>query len=123
MHCGHAGRVEEVTDSDDQGQHEDPGRATGNVSEWHGRRFVDRNGEEIGPDDLQVLVTKVAVRPAPDIELHGEALSQADELAQCHHLEMNSSAIDTEGGRLLARRSSVVRWSACQRPGVGAPSF
>ena len=41
--------------------------------------FVPLGGIQIGPDDLQVAVTKEQVRSAPDIELHGEELSQADE--------------------------------------------
>jgi len=122
---------------------EDQGQATWNVTEWHGRVLVDRNGEkigklqevyvdveteepqfgtvkegfmgrhvtfvplagvQIGPEDLQVTVTKDQVRSAPDIELHGEELSQADESALYHHFEMNYTPINTESGRRLARR-------------------
>ena len=122
---------------------EDQGQATWNVTEWHGRVLVDRNGEkigklqevyvdvetdepqfgtvkegfigrhltfvplagvQIGPEDLQVTVTKDRVRSAPDIELHGEELSQADESALYHHFEMNYTPINTESGRRLARR-------------------
>ncbi|MGD0440476.1 MAG: PRC-barrel domain-containing protein [Acidimicrobiales bacterium] len=122
---------------------EDQGQATWNVTEWHGRVIVDRNGEkigklqdvyvdvetdepqfgtvkegfigrhltfvplagvQIGPEDLQVTVTKDRVRSAPDIELHGEELSQADESALYHHFEMNYTPINTESGRRLARR-------------------
>ena len=66
--------------------------------------FVPLAGIQIGPDDLQVPVTKEAVRTAPDIELHGEELSQADESTLYHHFEMNYTPIDTESGRRLARR-------------------
>ena len=122
---------------------EDQDQATWNVTEWHGRVLVDRNGEkigklqevyvdvetdepqfgtvkegfigrhltfvplagvQIGPEDLQVTVTKDQVRSAPDIELHGEELSQADESALYHHFEMNYTPINTESGRRLARR-------------------
>ena len=122
---------------------EDQGQATWNVTEWHGRVLVDRNGEkigklqevyvdvetdepqfgtvkegfigrhltfvplagvQIGPEDLQVTVTKEQVRSAPDIELHSEELSQADESALYHHFEMNYTPINTESGRRLARR-------------------
>jgi len=122
---------------------EDQGQATWNVTEWHGRVLVDRNGEkigklqevyvdvetdepqfgtvkegfigrhltfvplagvQIGPEDLQGTVTKDQVRSAPDIELHGEELSQADESALYHHFEMNYTPINTESGRRLARR-------------------
>ena len=41
--------------------------------------FVPLAGLQIGPDDLQVTVTKDQVKSAPDIEMHGEELSQADE--------------------------------------------
>ncbi|MGA3217068.1 MAG: PRC-barrel domain-containing protein [Acidimicrobiales bacterium] len=122
---------------------ENQDQATWNVTEWHGRVLVDRDGEkigklqdvyvdvetdepqfgtvkegfigrhltfvplagvQIGPEDLQVTVTKDQVRSAPDIELHGEELSQADESALYHHFEMNYTPINTESGRRLARR-------------------
>jgi sporulation protein YlmC with PRC-barrel domain len=66
--------------------------------------FVPLGGVQIGPDDLQVQVTKERVRSAPDIEMHGEELSQADESKLYHHFEMNYTPIDTESGRRLARR-------------------
>jgi sporulation protein YlmC with PRC-barrel domain len=66
--------------------------------------FVPLSGIHIGPDDLQVQVTKDQVRSAPDIEMHGEELSQADESALYHHFEMNYTPITTESGRRLARR-------------------
>ena len=34
--------------------------------------FVPLGGIQIGPEDLQVQVTKDQVRSAPDIELHGD---------------------------------------------------
>jgi len=66
--------------------------------------FVPLGGLQIGPDDLRVVVTKEQVRSAPDIELHGEELSQADESALYHHFELNYTPIDTASGRRLARR-------------------
>ena len=66
--------------------------------------FVPLGGLQIGPDDLQVTVTKEQVRSAPDIEMHGEELSQADESTLYHHFEMNYTPISTESGRRLARR-------------------
>jgi len=122
---------------------DDAGRANWNVSEWHGKMLVDRNGGkigkledvyvdvetdepqfgtvkegfigrhltfvplaglQIGPDDLQVTVTKDQVKSAPDIELHGEEMSQDDESKLYHHFGMNYTAITTESGRRLARR-------------------
>ena len=66
--------------------------------------FVPLGGVQIGPDDLQLQVTKERVRTAPDIEMHGEELSEADESTLYHHFEMNYTPIDTESGRRLARR-------------------
>jgi len=66
--------------------------------------FVPLAGIQIGPDDLRVVVSKDQVRTAPDIELHGEEMSQADESTLYHHFEMNYTPISTESGRRLARR-------------------
>lgn len=66
--------------------------------------FVPLGGIKVGPDALQVTVTKEQVRSAPDLELHGEELSQADESALYHHFEQNYTPIGTAGGRRLARR-------------------
>lgn len=52
----------------------------------------------------QVAVTKQQVRSAPEIEIHGEELSQADESMLYHHFELNYTPIATESGRRLARR-------------------
>jgi sporulation protein YlmC with PRC-barrel domain len=65
--------------------------------------FVPLVGIQVGPDDLQVSVTKEQVRSAPDIEMHGEELSQADESTLYHHFELNYTPINTESGRRLAR--------------------
>jgi hypothetical protein len=66
--------------------------------------FVPLGGITVGPDDLQVSVSKEQVRDAPNIEQHGEELSQADESALYHHYELNYTPPDTESGRRLARR-------------------
>ena len=66
--------------------------------------FVPLSGIEVGPDELKVAVTKDQVRSAPDIEMHGEELSQADESTLYHHFELNYTPISTESGRRLARR-------------------
>ena len=66
--------------------------------------FVPLGGIQVGPNDLQVAVTKEQVRSAPDIEMHGEELSQADESTLYHHFELNYTPISTESGRRLARR-------------------
>src|ERR1700722_5734985 len=66
--------------------------------------FVPLGGLTVGPDDLQVTVTKEQVKAAPNIEQHGDELSQADESALYHHFELNYTPPDTESGRRLARR-------------------
>jgi uncharacterized protein YrrD len=66
--------------------------------------FVPLGDIQIGPDDLQVAVTKDQIKSGPQIQLHGEELSQADESALYHHFEMNYTPISTESGRRLARR-------------------
>jgi sporulation protein YlmC with PRC-barrel domain len=66
--------------------------------------FVPLGGVHVGPDDLRVTVTKEQVRSAPDIEMHGEELSQADESALYHHFEQNYTPPESESGRRLARR-------------------
>lgn len=66
--------------------------------------FVPLGGVKIGPDNLQVPVTKEKVRSAPNLEMHGEELSQADESALYHHFELNYTPPATDSGRRLARR-------------------
>jgi uncharacterized protein YrrD len=66
--------------------------------------FVPLGGIQVGPDDLQVSVTKEQVRDAPDIEIHGDELSQTDESTLYHHFELNYTPIGTQSGRRLARR-------------------
>ena len=66
--------------------------------------FVPLAGVQVTPEFLQVTVTKEQVRSAPDIELQGEELSQADESTLYHHFEQNYTPINTESGRRLARR-------------------
>jgi sporulation protein YlmC with PRC-barrel domain len=66
--------------------------------------FVPLSGITLGPEDLQVTVTKEQVKSTPNIEPHGEELSQADESALYHHYELNYTPPNTESGRRLARR-------------------
>ena len=66
--------------------------------------FVPLGGIQVGPDDLQVAVTRDQVKSAPDIEMHGEELSQDDESALYHHFELNYMPPDIQSGRRLARR-------------------
>lgn len=66
--------------------------------------FVPLDGITIGPENLQVTVSKEQVKDAPNIDLQGDELSQADESALYHHYGLNYSPPDTESGRRLARR-------------------
>lgn len=47
--------------------------------------FVPLGGIKVGPDELQVAVYKSQVEAAPNIELQGDELSQADESSLYHH--------------------------------------
>ena len=71
--------------------------------------FVPLAGITIGPDNLQVAVSKDQVKSAPNIELHGDELSRADESALYHHYQLNYTPPDTERGRQLARPDTVAR--------------
>ena len=66
--------------------------------------FVPLAGAAVGPDELRVTVARDQVRSAPDLDLHGQEMSQADESALYHHFEMNYTPPSTESGRRLARR-------------------
>jgi uncharacterized protein YrrD len=66
--------------------------------------FVPLGGITVGPDDLQVAVSKEQVQDAPNIEQHGDELSQADESVLYHHYELNYTPPNTQSGRRLARR-------------------
>ena len=66
--------------------------------------FVPLAGIRVSPDGLQVTVSKDQVKSAPDLDVHGEELSQADESALYHHFEQNYTPPNTESGRRLARR-------------------
>ena len=66
--------------------------------------FVPLGRDQVGPDDLQVAVSKQRVKGAPNLEQHGEELSQADESALYHHYELNYTPPNTQSGRRLARR-------------------
>jgi uncharacterized protein YrrD len=65
--------------------------------------FVPLAGIRLGPDSLQVPVSKEQVMDAPNIE-SGDQLSQADESDLYHHYQLNYTPPNTESGRRLARR-------------------
>jgi PRC-barrel domain len=66
--------------------------------------FVPLGGITVGPAQLQVAVTKEQIKSAPNIEQHGDELSQSDESALYHHYELNYTPPNTESGRRLAHR-------------------
>jgi PRC-barrel domain len=66
--------------------------------------FVPLGGIKVGPNELQVAVAKEQIKSAPNIEQHGDELSQADESALYHHYELNYTPPNTQSGRRLARR-------------------
>lgn len=66
--------------------------------------FVPLVGVIVGPDELRASVLKDQVKSAPDLDLHGQEMSQADESALYHHFELNYTAIESDSGRRLARR-------------------
>jgi PRC-barrel domain len=59
-------------------------------------------GATIGPDSVQLRVSKERIRVAPNLEVND--LSQADESRLYHHYELNYTPPVTESGRRLARR-------------------
>jgi uncharacterized protein YrrD len=66
--------------------------------------FVPLGGITIGPDNVQLAISKEQVQDAPNIEIEGDELSQADESSLYHHYQLNYTPPDTESGRRLARR-------------------
>jgi uncharacterized protein YrrD len=66
--------------------------------------FVPLRGITIGPDSLRVAVSKERVKDAPNIDMHGDELSQTDESALYHHYQLNYTPPESESGRRLARR-------------------
>jgi hypothetical protein len=66
--------------------------------------FVPLTEVTIGPNDLQVSASKAEVKDAPNLELQGDELSQADESTLYHYYQLNYTPSDTPSGRRLARR-------------------
>ena len=67
--------------------------------------FVPLGGITIGPDNLQVAVSREQVKDAPNIELQGDELSQTEEASLYHYYGLNYTPPNTESGRRLARRA------------------
>lgn len=66
--------------------------------------FVPLVAVTVGPDTLQVGVTKQQVKDAPNMEHEGEALTQADESLLYHYFQMNYTPSNNPSGLRLARR-------------------
>jgi len=66
--------------------------------------FVPLAGINIGPDNLQVPVSREQVRAAPNLAKEGDELSKQDESSLYHHYQLNYTPPKTESGRRLARR-------------------
>jgi sporulation protein YlmC with PRC-barrel domain len=66
--------------------------------------FVPLTGITIGPDNLQVSASKAEVKGAPNLDLEGDELAQADESTLYHYYQLNYTPSDTPSGRRLARR-------------------
>jgi hypothetical protein len=66
--------------------------------------FVPLLEVTIGPDNLQVAVSKAKVKDAPTLELEGDELSAQDESTLYHYFELNYTPSNTPSGRRLARR-------------------
>jgi hypothetical protein len=66
--------------------------------------FVPLGEITIGPDNLQVPVSREQVRAAPNLATDGGELSPEDESSLYHHYELNYAPPAIESGRRLARR-------------------
>ena len=66
--------------------------------------FVPLVGVTVSPNELRVTALKEQIRSAPELDLHGQEMSQADESLLYHYFQMNYTAIESESGRRLARR-------------------
>jgi hypothetical protein len=65
--------------------------------------FVPLQGVTIGPDSLQVAVSRGEIRGAPTMKQEGDELSEADESALYHHYKLNYTPTETTSGRRLVR--------------------
>jgi sporulation protein YlmC with PRC-barrel domain len=69
----------------------------------HHRRFVPLSGAQVGPESVQIAVTKQEVKDAPGIDATDGQLTAEDESALYHHYRLNYVASDRESGRKLVR--------------------
>ena len=66
--------------------------------------FVPLNNVTIGPQNLQVSVTKAQVKGAPKMDMEGDELTQSEESTLYHYYELNYTPSGTPSGRRLVRR-------------------
>jgi uncharacterized protein YrrD len=66
--------------------------------------FVPLRRLTIGPDNLQVAVSREQVQDAPNIETHGDELSQTGESALYHHYQLNYTPCGVQKCDLAANR-------------------
>ncbi len=66
--------------------------------------FVPLTEVIVGPNDLQVGVSKRQVKDAPTIDAEGDALTQEEESTLYHYYQLNYMPSSTPSGRRLARR-------------------
>ena len=85
---------------------DEPMFATVREGLWPGRHltFVPLLDVQVEPEELHVRTTAGRVASAPDLRIHGDELSQADESALYHHFQQNYFPPTTPSGRRLARR-------------------
>jgi sporulation protein YlmC with PRC-barrel domain len=85
---------------------DEPMFATVKEGLWPGRHltFVPLVDVHVEPKEIRVSTTADRVASAPDLQEHGEELSQGDEAALYHHFGQNYFPVTTVSGRRLARR-------------------
>jgi sporulation protein YlmC with PRC-barrel domain len=66
--------------------------------------FVPLTAVTVGPESIQVAVTKQLVKDAPKMENEGDALTQADESLLYHYYQLVYTPSGNPSGRRLARR-------------------
>jgi hypothetical protein len=66
--------------------------------------FVPLTDVIVGPNDLQIPVSRDKVKDAPHIDSEGEALTPDDESTLYHYYQLNYTPSGTPTGRRLARR-------------------
>lgn len=69
----------------------------------HHVTFVPLTSVTLGPDNIQVGVSKHQVKDAPSIEREGDELTQADESPLYHYYDLNYTPSHNPSGRRLVR--------------------